>query len=111
MPLAADGGRCDFIRPTGRSEDADQDYQQDIQHHFASAKDGDQRHGDVFRFSSSGTTSAAIKRKAAFADAAKGRYWIAAAHIPYPGFGYLKVDGSGYRWVPIAYVNDYYERK
>ena len=55
--------------------------------------------------------TAAITRKAAFADAAQGRYWVAGAHIPYPGVGHLKVDGGGYRWVPMTYINDYYERK
>lgn len=55
--------------------------------------------------------AAAMTRKAAFADAAKGRYWIAGAHIPYPGVGHLRMDGDGYRWVPMPYVNDYYERK
>jgi glyoxylase-like metal-dependent hydrolase (beta-lactamase superfamily II) len=55
--------------------------------------------------------AAAMTRKLAFADAAKGRYWIAGAHIPYPGVGHLKSDGNGYRWVPMTYINDYYEKK
>jgi glyoxylase-like metal-dependent hydrolase (beta-lactamase superfamily II) len=42
-------------------------------------------------------------RKALFADAAKNGYRVAGAHISFPGVGYVDVDGSRYRWTPIAY--------
>lgn len=29
--------------------------------------------------------------------------WVAAAHIAFPGFGHVKKEGTGYRWVPINY--------
>lgn len=55
--------------------------------------------------------AAAATRKQAFADAANGRYWVAGAHIPFPGAGHLRIDGEGYRWVPMSYINDHYEMK
>ncbi|NRR33340.1 MBL fold metallo-hydrolase, partial [Oxalobacteraceae bacterium] len=51
--------------------------------------------------------AAAATRAAAFADAAKGRYWVAGAHLSFPGVGHLRADGAGYRWVPMAYANDH----
>jgi glyoxylase-like metal-dependent hydrolase (beta-lactamase superfamily II) len=55
--------------------------------------------------------AAAATRKQAFADAVKGRYWVAADHISFPGVGHMRRDGSGYRWVPMTYVNDHYAPK
>jgi glyoxylase-like metal-dependent hydrolase (beta-lactamase superfamily II) len=52
--------------------------------------------------------AAAAQRKRAFADAIKGRYWVAGDHISFPGVGHLRADGAGYRWAPIPYLNDYY---
>lgn len=50
--------------------------------------------------------AAAAQRKKAFADAAKHGYLIAPSHVSFPGVGRLRTEGSGYRWVPIPYVND-----
>ena len=47
--------------------------------------------------------AAAVQRKQAFADAAKGGYLVAAAHLPFPGIGRLRVDGKGYDFVPLNY--------
>lgn len=47
--------------------------------------------------------AAAIQRKKAFADAAKGGYWVGAAHLPFPGIGHLRSEGSGYAFVPANY--------
>jgi glyoxylase-like metal-dependent hydrolase (beta-lactamase superfamily II) len=55
--------------------------------------------------------AAAATRKKAFADAAQGRYWVAGDHISFPGVGHLRRDGTGYRWIPMTYVNDHYEVK
>lgn len=49
---------------------------------------------------------AALTRKKTLADAAAGRYWIAGAHMTFPGIGHLSKEGEGYRWVPVTYVND-----
>lgn len=42
-------------------------------------------------------------RQAAFADAAKGGYWVAGAHLPFPGIGHLRAAGTGYVFVPANY--------
>lgn len=47
--------------------------------------------------------AAAPQRKKAFADAAKNGYWVAIAHVAFPGIGQLRADGKGYRWVPVNY--------
>jgi len=48
--------------------------------------------------------SAAIERKKAYADAAKGGYWVGSAHLPFPGLGHLRADGKGYVFVPVNYA-------
>lgn len=53
--------------------------------------------------------AAAAQRQKAFADAAKNGYWVAPAHVSFPGIGHLRADGTGYRWIPITYINDAYE--
>jgi glyoxylase-like metal-dependent hydrolase (beta-lactamase superfamily II) len=45
----------------------------------------------------------AAQRVKIYAEAAAGNYWLAGAHLSFPGIGHLKTDGSGYRWVPINY--------
>jgi len=47
--------------------------------------------------------AAAVQRKKAFADAAKGGYWVGAAHLSFPGIGHLRSEGSGYVFVPGNY--------
>jgi glyoxylase-like metal-dependent hydrolase (beta-lactamase superfamily II) len=47
--------------------------------------------------------AAARERAKAYADAAKGRYLVAGAHLPFPGIGHLRADGKGYAWVPVDY--------
>jgi glyoxylase-like metal-dependent hydrolase (beta-lactamase superfamily II) len=47
--------------------------------------------------------AAAAARKKAFADAAKQGYFVAIAHVSFPGIGQLRSDGTGYRWVPVNY--------
>lgn len=47
--------------------------------------------------------TAAAERKKAYADAAKGRYLVAGAHLPFPGLGRIRAEGSGYVWVPVDY--------
>lgn len=50
--------------------------------------------------------AAAKTRQRAFADAAANRYYVAPAHMSFPGIGRLRKEGSGYRWYPVLYVND-----
>ena len=47
--------------------------------------------------------AAAAQRLKAYADAAKGRYLVGSAHLPFPGIGHIRVDGKGYTWVPLDY--------
>ncbi len=55
----------------------------------------------TIRFDSDPAAAAAQRRKA-FADAARHRYWVGAAHLPFPGIGHLGTEGKGYRWVPVG---------
>jgi len=47
--------------------------------------------------------AAAMERKKAYADAAKGRYLVGSAHLPFPGLGHIRAEGRGYAWVPVDY--------
>jgi glyoxylase-like metal-dependent hydrolase (beta-lactamase superfamily II) len=47
--------------------------------------------------------AAAAQRATAFAEAAKGGYWVAAPHISFPGVGHLRSEGTGYVWMPAPY--------
>ena len=58
--------------------------------------------GVTIKFDTDSKTAAA-KRKGEFAAAAKGGYWVAAAHLPFPGIGHLRADGKGYDWVPANF--------
>jgi hypothetical protein len=51
----------------------------------------------------SDSKAAVAERQKAFADAAKGGYWVAAAHLPFPGIGHLRANGTGYVFVPVNY--------
>ena len=51
----------------------------------------------------SDSKAAMAQRKKAFADAAKGGYWVAGAHLPFPGLGHLKAEGKGYAFIPANY--------
>jgi glyoxylase-like metal-dependent hydrolase (beta-lactamase superfamily II) len=48
--------------------------------------------------------AAAPQRKKAYADAAKNGYYVAIAHVSFPGIGQLRPDGKGYRWLPANYT-------
>jgi len=43
------------------------------------------------------------QRKKAYADAAKNGYYVAVAHVSFPGIGRLRAEGKGYVWVPLNY--------
>ncbi len=47
--------------------------------------------------------AAMAQRKKAYADAAKGGYWVGAAHLSFPGIGHLRSEGGGYVFVPANY--------
>ncbi|TGN95690.1 MBL fold metallo-hydrolase [Burkholderia sp. USMB20] len=43
-------------------------------------------------------------RTAFFHEAAALGYWIAAAHLPFPGIGHVKFNGSSYTYIPADYT-------
>ena len=47
--------------------------------------------------------AAAAARRKAYADAARHGYWVAGAHLSFPGIGHLRTAGKGYAWVPASY--------
>ena len=49
---------------------------------------------------------AAPQRKKAYADAAKAGYYVAIAHVSFPGIGQLRADAKGYRWLPANYTTN-----
>ncbi len=57
----------------------------------------------TIRFDSD-SNAAAAQRKAQYVDAAQRGYWVASAHLSFPGIGHLRADGSGYDWVPANYT-------
>jgi len=47
---------------------------------------------------------AAVKQRLkVFHDAAQGGYWMAAAHLPFPGIGHVRAERNGYVWLPANY--------
>jgi glyoxylase-like metal-dependent hydrolase (beta-lactamase superfamily II) len=72
---------------------------------------GDLMHVAAVQFEDPGVTiafdtdegAAAQARQAAFADAARGGYWVGAAHLPFPGIGHLRAADKGYVFVPANY--------
>jgi glyoxylase-like metal-dependent hydrolase (beta-lactamase superfamily II) len=47
--------------------------------------------------------AAAGQRRKALADAARGGYLVAGAHLPFPGLGHVRREGRGYVWLPVNY--------
>ncbi|OBU86122.1 MBL fold metallo-hydrolase [Chromobacterium subtsugae] len=75
---------------------------------------GDTVHAQVVQFSQPQVnidfdvdSSGAVKlRRHAFADAAAHGYWVAAAHISFPGIGHVRRDAKAYAWIPANYSED-----
>jgi len=42
-------------------------------------------------------------REKLFAQLAKDRTLVAAAHISFPGLGHVRKEGAAYAWVPVIY--------
>ena len=49
--------------------------------------------------------AAAPARQKNYADAAKLGYYVAIAHVSFPGIGRLRADGKGYQWLPANYTS------
>lgn len=52
----------------------------------------------------SDSKSAAAARKKQFSDAARSGEMLGGAHLQFPGLGYLRAEGKGYRWIPVNYT-------
>jgi glyoxylase-like metal-dependent hydrolase (beta-lactamase superfamily II) len=50
------------------------------------------------------SSAAAPQRERNYADAAQKGYFVAVAHVSFPGIGQLRADGSGFAWVPANYT-------
>ncbi len=51
----------------------------------------------------SDTRAAIAQRRKVFAEAAAGGYWVAGAHLPFPGIGHLRANGAAFRYIPVNY--------
>jgi glyoxylase-like metal-dependent hydrolase (beta-lactamase superfamily II) len=51
----------------------------------------------------SDSKTAEAQREKALSDAAAGGYWVGVAHVPFPGIGHVRKEGTGYAWVPVNY--------
>lgn len=52
-------------------------------------------------FESDSDRDAAIDaRRKMLAQAADGSWWVAGAHLPFPGLGHVRRDGAAFAWVP-----------
>jgi glyoxylase-like metal-dependent hydrolase (beta-lactamase superfamily II) len=49
--------------------------------------------------------AAAPERKKLYADAAAKGYYLAFAHVSFPGIGHVRKAGAGYEWLPVNYTN------
>ena len=49
-------------------------------------------------------SAAAVQRKRAYAEAAKGGYLVAASHIAFPGIGHVRAKGKAFAWLPVNYT-------
>lgn len=47
--------------------------------------------------------AALTTRKQLFNEAAKNRFWVAGAHLPFPGLGHVRRDGAAFSWVPLDF--------
>ena len=74
---------------------------------------GDVMHVEAVQFDNPSVTikfdsdskTAAVVRKKAYAEAAKGGYLVAATHLSFPGIGHVAAEGKGYEWIPVNYTS------
>jgi glyoxylase-like metal-dependent hydrolase (beta-lactamase superfamily II) len=51
-------------------------------------------------------SSAIANRRTVLAEAAEKQYWLAFAHVSFPGIGHVRRAAKGYDWIPVAYGVD-----
>lgn len=47
--------------------------------------------------------AAIASRKALLKQAARQQWWVAGAHLPFPGIGHVRPEAKGYTWVPVEF--------
>ncbi|MCH8621434.1 MBL fold metallo-hydrolase [Undibacterium sp. TS12] len=52
----------------------------------------------------SDSKAAYAQRQKAYSDAAEHSYMVGAAHLSFPGVGYIRKEGKGYAWMPLNYA-------
>ncbi|EFF46542.1 methyl parathion hydrolase [Xanthomonas citri pv. aurantifolii str. ICPB 10535] len=48
-------------------------------------------------------TQAIASRRRLLVQAADGRWWVAGAHLPFPGLGHVRREGNAFAWVPTEF--------
>lgn len=48
--------------------------------------------------------AAIASRKRLLQQAASQAWWVAGAHLPFPGIGHVRVEDGAYAWVPLEYA-------
>jgi hypothetical protein len=48
--------------------------------------------------------AAVTARQSLFAKIAGQGWAVAGAHLPFPGFGHIRTDGSSFAYVPVEYA-------
>lgn len=43
-------------------------------------------------------------RQTLLQQTADNAWWLAGAHLPFPGLGHVGRDGAGYRWIPVEFA-------
>ncbi len=49
-------------------------------------------------------TAAIASRRRMMAEAADKGWWVAGAHLPFPGLGHVRREGDAYAWVPAEFM-------
>jgi glyoxylase-like metal-dependent hydrolase (beta-lactamase superfamily II) len=49
------------------------------------------------------SSKAIAAREKLFTQVAHDNIWVAAAHLPFPAIGHIRVEGKGFAWVPVEY--------
>ncbi|KLI99899.1 MBL fold metallo-hydrolase [Luteimonas sp. FCS-9] len=48
--------------------------------------------------------AAIASRRRLLAEAATRGWWVAGAHLPFPGLGHVRRDGDGHAWAPVEFA-------
>ena len=75
---------------------------------------GDMLHSEEVQFSDPNIAftydendrAAVASRRSVFDEAAKNNYWLAFAHVSFPGIGHIRAKGDAYEWIPVTYGVD-----